>query len=300
MTVVVGCQPGLASLSGLHLAVRVARTLGTSLTVATIVHKPWLTASLARVDARHEHWTDHLDANSAEEVQCYLRELTDGIKVAYIQRSHRSVAGGLIELVGEVGAEILVLGSLPCAPLEPGVPPTCGGVVIGSTTHTLLDSSPVPVMVSPRGYAADTGRLTRLTCAYSALPESVGVLRRDVGLAQRFGIPVRVTTFAVRGRTMYPPAVGLNAEDSILEAWTAQAREVLGELRTHGELGEDIALQVVTARSWEEALGSVDWQDGEILAVGASPPGNIARVFLGSRVTKIIRHCPVPVLVLPG
>jgi nucleotide-binding universal stress UspA family protein len=34
--------------------------------------------------------------------------------------------------------------------------------------------------------------------------------------------------------------------------------------------------------------------------LGTSPRGDIARVFLGSRGTKILRVSPVPVLVLPG
>jgi nucleotide-binding universal stress UspA family protein len=290
--VVVGYRAGMVGLSGLHLAVRAARTLGTSLTVATIVPKPWLTPSLARVDAEYESWAEQLAANSAAEAQQHLRDLADGIEIAYVQRAHRSVSGGLVEVVEEVGAEILVLGSLPSAPLE--------RMVVGSTADWLLHSSPVPVAVSPRGYPPDTGRLTRLTCAYSATPESVDVVRRCFERAERFGIPVRVITFAVRGRTMYPPEVGLHAEDSILAAWTAQARENLEKLRTDGVVGEDVALQVVSGNDWSQALESVDWQDGEILALGTSPRGDIARVFLGSRATKIVRHSPVPVLVLPG
>ncbi|CNY64703.1 universal stress protein [Mycobacterium tuberculosis] len=46
-------------------------------------------------------------------------------------------------------------------------------------------------------------------------------------MASRYGVPMRVITFAVRGRTMYPPEVGLHAEASVLEAWAAQARELL-------------------------------------------------------------------------
>jgi nucleotide-binding universal stress UspA family protein len=38
----------------------------------------------------------------------------------------------------------------------------------------------------------------------------------------------------------------------------------------------------------------------QLLARGTSPQGAIARVFLGSKDTKIIRHSPVPVLVLPN
>ncbi len=292
MSGVVGYLAGTVGLSGLYLAVRTARTLGTSLTVATVVPKPWLTPSLARIDAEYEHWADHLAAESVREAQEYLRTLADGIEVTYHHRAHRSVSGGLIEVVEEVDAEMLVLGSLP------GGGP--GQVVIGSTADWLLHSSPVPVAISPREYRAHTGKLTRLTCAYSATPDSVDVVRRCFEFAKRFGLPMRVITFAVRRKTMYPPEVGLDAEDSILGAWASQAREILEDLKTEGKVSEDVVLQVVTGKSWKEALATVDWQDGEILVVGTAPRGDIRRVFLGSRSAKIIRHSPVPVLVLPG
>ena len=34
--------------------------------------------------------------------------------------------------------------------------------------------------------------------------------------------------------------------------------------------------------------------------IGSSPIGPLARVFLGSRATKIVRHSPVPVVVVPS
>jgi nucleotide-binding universal stress UspA family protein len=292
VTVVVGYRAGKIGLSGLHLAVRAARTLETSLTVATIVPRPWLTPSLARVDAEYEHWADHLAADSAKEAERFLYPLAGGIEINYVHRAHRSVSGGLIELVEEVDAEVLVLGSLPSGGHEQ--------VVIGTTADWLLHASPVPVAISPRGYRSYTDRLTRLTCAYSATPDSIDVVRRCVETADRFGVPVRVLTFAVRGKTMYPPAVGLDVEDSILDAWALQAQEILESLKTEGQVGEDVVLQVVTGHSWKEALDKADWEDGEILALGTTPRGDIRRVFLGSRSAKIIRESPVPVLVLPG
>ena len=292
MTVVVGYRTGKVGLSGLHLAVRAARTLGTSLTVATIVPKPWLTPSLARVDAEYEQWADHLADDSATEAERFLHDLSDGIEVTYVQRAHRSVSGGLIEAVEEAGGEVVVLGSLPSGGR--------GQVVIGTTADWLLHASPVPVAISPRGYRSHGGRLTRLTCAYSATADSIDVVSRCSETAERFGLPMRVVTFAVRGKTMYPPDVGLDAEDEILEAWASRAREILEGLKADGIVGEGVVLEVVTGRTWEEALGKTVWVDGEILAVGTRPRGDIRRVFLGSRSSKIIRESPVPVLVLPG
>ncbi|OBG39569.1 universal stress protein [Mycobacterium sp. E3198] len=292
MSVVVGYRAGEVGLSGLHLAVRAARSLRASLVVATIVPQPWLTPSFARVDAEYEQWADHLAADSATEAARLLGDVADGIDVAYLHRAHRSVSGGLIEVVGEVGGEMVVLGSLPS-----GGP---GPVVIGTTADWLLHASPVPVAISPPGYRAHAGGLTRLTCAYAATPDSVEVVRRCCEAAQRFGVPLRVLTFAVRGKTMYPPEVGLDAEDQILEAWAAQAREILAGLKTDGVVGDDVALDVVTGHDWSGALRKVNWQDGEMLAMGTRPHDEIRRVFLGSRSAKIIRESPVPVLVLPG
>ncbi len=292
MTVVVGYRAGQVGLSGLHLGVRVARTLGTSLTVATIVPRPWLTPSLARVDAEYEEWADDLAADSAQEAARFLRDVADGVEVTYVHREHRSVSWGLIEIVEETYADILVLGSLPSG--------VRGQVVIGSTAEWLLHASSVPVAICPREYRSHTGKLTRITCAYSATPDSIDVVRRCYEFGERFGVPMRVITLAVRGKTMYPPEVGLDVEDEILRAWASQAREILEDLKTQGIVGEDVALQVVTGGSWKDALDKTDWEEGEILALGTRPRGDISRVFLGSRSGKIIRESPVPVLVLPG
>ena len=144
-----------------------------------------------------------------------------------------------------------------------------GQVLMGSTADGLLHASPVPVAISPRKYPSHNGKLTRLTCAYSATPDAIDVVKRfDFG--QRFGVPVRVITFAVRGKTMYPPEVGLEVEDQVLQAWASQVRDILQELKTDGIVSEDVALQVVTGRSWKEALGKVDWQEGEI-GIGHAP-----------------------------
>ncbi|CAM4299024.1 Universal stress protein family protein [Mycobacterium basiliense] len=290
MTVVVGYVAGRVGPSALHLAARAARTLNTSLTVATVAAKPWLTPSLARTD--YQQWADRLAADSEKEAHRYLRTLADGVEVTYRHREHRSVSGGLIEMVEEAGAEMLVLGSFPNG--------RRARVLIGSTADWLLHSSPVPVAISPRQYHSRADRLTRITCGYAATADSIEVVRRCSELAEQYDVPLRVVTFAVRGRTMYPPEVGLHAESWVLEAWAAQARELLEKLRSDGVVSKDVVLQVVTGNGWQQALDVTDWQDGEILALGTSPRGEIARVFLGSSSGKIIRHSPVPVLVLPG
>lgn len=293
MTIVVGYLAGKSGAAPLHLAIEIARSLETSMTVTTVVPKPWTTPSPARIDAEYAQWADQLAADSAREAQRYLAALPYEIEVNYHSHAHRSVSGGLIAVVEELGAQMLVLGSSSNGQL--------GQVVVGSTADRLLHSAPVPVALSPRGYRGTrTGLLTKITCGYPGTPEAAEVVRRVAALAQELRVPMRVITFAVRGRTMYPPEIGLHAEDSILAAWEHQAQAMLHQLREDGVVGEDVELQVVSGNGWDQALDDAEWRDGEILALGTSPAGNLARVFLGSRGTKILRVSPVPVLVLPG
>jgi nucleotide-binding universal stress UspA family protein len=293
VTVIVGYLAGKAGISALHLGVEAARTLKTSLAVVTVVPKPWTTVSPARIDAEYAQYADKLAADSAGQAKECVAKLDPALEVSFHKYAHRSAPGGLLDAVEELKAEALVLGSASDGSL--------GQVVVGSTADRLLHSSPVPLAICPRGYrGSKTHGLTRITAAYPGTEESLHVVERVATLAAQLQVPMRVITFAVRGRTMYPPEVGLNAEDTLLASWASQARGALAALKTNGVVGDDVELQVVTGHGWDQALDAATWEDGELLAIGTSPQGAIARVFLGSKGTKIIRHSPVPVLVLPN
>ena len=66
-------------------------------------------------------------------------------------------------------------------------------------------------------------------------------------------------------------------------------------------LPDDVAVEagIAEGRDWEDALDSLPWGEGEVLVVGSSRLGPVARVFLGSNSIKIVRSSPVPVLVIP-
>jgi nucleotide-binding universal stress UspA family protein len=293
MTIVVGYLAGKGGRAALHLGVEAAKTLKTSLAVVTVVPKPWTTPSIARIDAEYAQYADRLAADSATQARQCIESLDTDVEFGFHKYAHRSAAGGLLVAAEELKADALVLGSAADGQL--------GQVVIGSTADRLLHSSGVPLAISPRGYrGSKTHGLTRITCAYPGTAESLHVVERVAALAAQLEVPMRVLTFAVRGRTMYPPEVGLHAEDSILEAFATHAREALATLKSDGLVADDVLLQVVTGNGWDQALDAAEWLDGELLAIGTSPQGAIARVFLGSKATKIVRHSPVPVLALPN
>ena len=291
MTVVVGYVVGKSGPAPLNLAVEVAAALGTSLVVATVVPQPWSTPSMARVDAEYAAWANTLAADSRAEAAEHLADTT-GVDISYRQVSAGTSGDGLVALAEELGADALVVGSSSDGAL--------GQVVLGTTTDWLLHSSPVPVAISPRGYrGARGGRITRLTCAYSGSPNSVRVVELVAELTAGRPVAMRVISFAIRGRTMFPPEVGLHAEDSILEVWAADLRTMLAKLRSDGIVTGDVELQVITGNGWDQALDNTEWDDGELLMLGTTGRRGIKGVFLGSHGAKIIRYSPVPVVVLP-
>lgn len=292
MTVVVGYVVGKSGPAPLNLAAEVAAALATSLVVVTVVPKPWSTPSMARVDAEYAAWANTLAADSRAEAAAHLADHAPGLDVTYRQVSAGTSGEGLVETAEELGADALVVGSSSDGAL--------GQVVLGTTTDWLLHSSPVPVAISPRGYrGARGGRITRLTCAYSGSPNSVRVVELVAELTANRPVAMRVISFAIRGRTMFPPEVGLHAEDSILEVWANDLRSMLAQLRSDGIVTGDVELQVITGNGWDQALDNTEWDDGELLMLGTTGRRGIKGVFLGSHGAKIIRYSPVPVVVLP-
>src|ERR1700709_2555207 len=137
MTVVVGYLAGKAGLSALNLGAEAARTLKTSLSVVTVVPKPWTTPSPARIDAEYAQYADKLAADSASQAKQCVGKMDPDLDVSFHKYAHRSAPGGLLAAVEELKAEALVLGSAADGRL--------GQVVVGSTADRLLHSAPVPL-----------------------------------------------------------------------------------------------------------------------------------------------------------
>ncbi|MGI4894449.1 MAG: universal stress protein [Janthinobacterium lividum] len=292
MSVLAAYLPEKGGRATLQLAAALARGLGFPLAIATILTKPWeSSSSAAKVDADFETWSRGFAADAERQARAYLAEIAPGVDVQFHHRRGKSVSATLIDVAADIGAALLVLGSSPDGHL--------GQVTLSSTSSRLLHSSPLAVALAPRGYRGPKrDALSRVTCAATGEDEQAVV--RSQQFAQRFGVRLRVLTLAVRGRTMWPSSTGFDAEDDVLAAWTEQAQDGIDALRRRGVIPAEVDTVVGSGRGWRDAIDSVDWDDGELLVVGSRPEGPVARVFLGSRATKILRHAPVPVLLLPG
>jgi len=69
-----------------------------------------------------------------------------------------------------------------------------------------------------------------------------------------------------------------------------------------GDLGDpprERPVVVGAGTDWREAVDGITWESGDMLLLGSGAAGPMAQVFLGSAASKIIRHAPVPVMIVP-
>jgi nucleotide-binding universal stress UspA family protein len=290
MRYLVAYSPGDGGRETLGLARVLASTGDVTLVVAVVVPETWGYPSLARVDAEYAGFL----AEHAESALRAARDLLAGSAPAeYVTRNASSAADGILDLAEELDAGLVVVGSSRAGPL--------GRFTAGSVSDTLLHASPVPVALAPRGYRPSPGtRLARVSCGFGGAPGATATVRAATALARRHGVPLRLVTFVVRDRQMYPSLVGWESERMVEEQWRVQAAKA--QEQALAALPDDVAATAVVADGydWHEALDRVPWEDGEVLVAGSSRLRSGSRIFLGSNATKILRASPVPTVVVPG
>lgn len=292
MSIVVGASPNHRSKDSIHLAAMLARSAGTDLVVVAVVPSPWR----GRTSQVDRDFRDYLAGQARDSLTELGRALPGDVDARSVVRESDSVSEGLVAAVREFDAPMLVLGSSTMGLL--------GRVGLGSVTERLLHSSPTPVAVAPKGFtAASDKRVTRVSIAYAVGPDEANLISMAAGVAHQVGASVRLVSFAVRPSGPVTSGVGLNVEDDVIDTWadglgsaTAVLREQVGRLE-----GLPLQEEPVLGRgeTWGKALEVVPWGRGDVLVVGSSRTARTARVFLGGTASKIARHSPVPVIVVP-
>ena len=296
--VLVGYAPDERGEDALALAALVARTAGAPVTAAHVHPSPWPVRGPGKVDAE---WVAYLEEQSEEILALAAARLGEsGLperEVAVRAHSHRGSGRGLIEVAGDVGAGLIVIGSAPRG--------RRGRIAIGSTADQLLHGSPVPVLLAPRGFAAGApggvaaeapAGLERMTVAYWRSRDADEPLRAAAGFAARLGTPMRLVTLVLKPSGL---AARFHGADGVLERQLARADEDLRHAA--GLLGGGPPVERLTAvgTGVAKALATVDMLPGEVLVCQSGRHGPVRKVFLGESSGKIVRAAPCPVLVLP-
>lgn len=291
MSVVVGFGSDTRSLAALDLAAEFARTTGDELVITSVVQDSW--DSLRDFAGVDDQWRRDVREQAGEALATAREHLGDEADVVTVSRTASSVPQALLDESRARGARLVVAGSASHGAL--------GRIAFGSTNDRLAHSSAIPVALAPRGFRAHEGGIERLVVAVDPTASDAALDAPIASLATWLGVPVEIVTFAVRSGSR--TAFSAFADQGVREAWAALVhthQEQLAEgIRALAPEVKVTTTQVTTAERWSLALESFEWLPGDLLAVGSSRHGPVARVFIGSTATRIVNHSPVPVMLLP-
>jgi nucleotide-binding universal stress UspA family protein len=288
-TFLVGHSADRGGAEALRLAVTLARAAAGRVVAAVVLPQTWDHPSPAMVDAEYAGFL----ARHAERTLAGARAaMPPGVPAEYLSRHAGSTAAGLLALADEIGADAIVLGSSRKAPMA--------RFQEGVVASEILRSARLPVALAPRGYAAVAGGLSRVTCALSSSEHSLALARRAGAIAAGFHAPLRLATFVVRDRQMYPSDAGYDAENLVANQFRHQADVLHDRIRAGWPAGRPLPECVLgDGRNWRQAVAALDWRSDELLVIGSSGLGGLMRVFVGSNSGKILRHAPVPRIIVP-
>jgi nucleotide-binding universal stress UspA family protein len=292
VTIVAGYPPNRRGKAVLSLAALLARSSGEDLVVCIVAPTPWL-PGVVREDTAYQSQIDDMTDSALAKARA---ELPSDVAATFTTVKARSAPTGLLEAAEQHQASLIAVGSSAAGLL--------GHIALSSVADRLLHSSPVPVALAPRGFrAAEVAKVARVTVAYTGSEQSDLLLGVAAVLACRFAATMRLASFAVQPAP--PMTARFRAESAdVVGEWKtsiqAAARRVLdGDSAPKQSDADGPNVVIGQGNDWEAALNDVDWDDGDLLVIGSSESGPVARVFLGSRAAKIIRHTPVPVVIVP-
>lgn len=293
MSIVVGFGPDTKSSSGVRLAAQLARTTGDDLTLCCVVYDAFASPALRDFSGVDDDWRAGLESMAAAALIEARAALPPGMGVAEVLRPGRSVPQALQEEGERLRARLLVVGSS-----TQGV---FGRIGLGSTSDRLVHSSEVPVALAPRGYQPGESGVRRIVFAVSPTPSDVALARDVAELARWLGCGVEIVTFVTRSAA--PTAFATFSDQGVIRQWQELVREaqakvsdaVTAELPAAAVGRSDL----VSGERWSQAINSFGWEAGDLLVVGSSQQGALSRVFLGSTAARILRHSPVPVVLMP-
>ncbi len=294
MTIAVAFTAQDSGTSALELASVLSLSIREPLVVTVVVTTPHAAGAPEFVDG---DYLGPLTAWGQSVLDQARGAVPPGIEATYEVRVASSIPAGLLDVAADVDASAVVLGSSSKGPL--------GRISFGSVTDRLVHSAPLPVLLAPRGYrSAPTSQIRRVSIGLGGSGGVAHVAAVGAQVAEAAGASMRGVSFAVRPPKRLYGSLEESADDLVVEQWVERTRTALRAEVGDGDpvLAERLARTLVIGEgvSWGKAIASVEWHDGDLLVIGPSSSAPAARLFLGSRASKIVRSAPVPVLMVPA
>lgn len=284
----VGYSADKGGCEALRLGAMLARSAGGSVAVAVILPETWDHPSPAMVDVEYVRF---LERHAEKTLASARAQMPEDVPAEFLHHHAESAAAGLLALAEEMQVDAIVLGSSRKAPMS--------RFQEGTVAAEVLRSARVPVALAPRGYIAPEKRLDRITCAIASSSHSTELAHKAGEIAASFHVPLRLATFIVRDRQMFPSGAGYDVENLVSNKFLGQAHAYHDRIRAEWTGAELPESAFGDGRIWKDAVGALDWTACELLVIGSSRLGPLMRVFVGSNSGKILRHAPVPRMIVP-
>jgi nucleotide-binding universal stress UspA family protein len=205
--------------------------------------------------------------------------------VDFVVRGATSPAHGLHLLADELDAEAIVVGRSHTGAV--------GRAFVGSVTEQTLHGAPRPVFVAPVGYAAGARAIETVGVAFDGSAEAQRAVAFAAGLARGAGAGLRIVETVQALPATYG---GFVVDPYSLEDRRADAQATVDAARSsvEGVPTEGRVLAGDPVHVFAQPDQAVD-----LLVLGSRNFGPVKRVLLGSVSSRMVRSCPVPLVVIP-
>ncbi|MEX5294076.1 universal stress protein [Kocuria sp. CPCC 205268] len=272
---VVGVDGGRRGQDAVRLAAAIARAFGAELEIVLVL----------RTDSPYQQVYPPVGDVAPvvrQQARTWLGEAAQLVPQDVVARTHLreddSVAAGLVRAAEELGAQLIVVGAGTGA----------GRFSAGPVVDALLHSSPVPVALAPRRYPGDVP-LTRLSVAVGTRPGAHQVIREAVRAVEHSALDLELISFLE----------GEAADPGTAEQVRRRVEEHLEAAADEARRSRPVRVRVAAGRTLKKAARDVDWAPGGLLLIGSSRLAQGRQIFLGSTAARLLKHIPVPMVVVP-
>lgn len=279
MRYVVGYQADQRGADAVALAVAIARAQGASLDLMLVIgdDAPYVAAN---PDGKRVHPEEQQTLTAQREA---LALVPSDVEATFHVRHGHSFAATLIEAAVEFEAALIVVGAASSGLFK--------RYTVGSVANALLHASPIPVALAPRGYQR-MDPIERITAFIGRRAGAEAAVDVALVAAGRRNVPLRFVSLVELDERADDFGKNINAAHR-------HANTVLTEAAHRLPAGHEASVEVAHGRTFEEAVDSIDWLDGELVLVGSSRLAQKNQLFLGSTANKVLRSLPVPMVVVP-
>lgn len=281
-----------ATPSGLGVAVSLAQRFGASI---TLLHSLPALQMPFRVPVDTDDLYDQWDREAQERLDSLVREIRSAGVAVQTRLARGAAAHEIASEAEDLDVDLVVLPTHSRAGID--------RLLYGSVSERVVRVSSRPVLTVPPALASETFAPRRILLATDFSPAAEVALEAAIGVASSFAASLTVAhvfTFehlSEEGTEWWRPTLTKDQVEEAIAAATGRLQG-LGDRARRRNLDVSVDLSQ-GANPAAEIVGMAGEEDVDLVVVGKHGTGFLKHLLLGSTAEKLVRSCPVPLLVIP-